>query len=349
MSLFSHSAYDEHELVHFVRDVDSGLRGIIAVHSSALGPGAGGCRMWNYASEDAALQDVLRLSRGMSYKNAMANLPLGGGKAVILGDARQDKSEALFEAFGRAVNGLAGQYVTAEDVGVCEADMQIVARHTRYVSGLPQNGDAAGGDPSPKTALGVFCGIQAAVSASLRRQGLDGLRVAVQGLGNVGRHLCALLHEAGARLWVADIDDEAVAQVCQRFDATPVAVDEILYQDVDVLAPCALGGVLHSDSIPRLQARIVAGAANNQLLRDADGQRLFERGILYAPDYVINAGGIISCSAEYIGGLSAAEVDARVADIGPRLAEIFQRSQREKHPPNEIADALARDKLGRSS
>lgn len=349
MSLFSHSAYDEHEIVHFVRDVESGLRAIIAVHSSALGPGAGGCRMWNYASEDAALQDVLRLSRGMSYKNAMADLPLGGGKAVILGDARQDKSEALFAAFGRAVDGLAGQYVTAEDVGICEADMQVVARHTRFVSGLPQSGDSAGGDPSPKTARGVYYGIQAAVKAALRRDDLQGLRVAVQGLGNVGRHLCANLHDAGAELIVADINDEAVEQVCERYAATPVAVDEILYQDVDVVAPCALGGVLHSDSIPHLQAKIVAGAANNQLLRDADGQRLFERGIVYAPDYVINAGGIISCSAEYIGGMSEADVDARVCDIGERLSEIFAIAQREKRPPNEIADALARDKLGRKN
>ncbi len=349
MSLFSHSAYDEHEAVHFVRDVESGLRAIIAVHSTALGPGAGGCRMWNYASEDAALQDVLRLSRGMSFKNALADLPLGGGKAVILGDARQDKSEALFAAFGRAVDRLSGQYVTAEDVGICEADMQIVARHTNYVSGLPQNGDAAGGDPSPKTARGVYYGIQAAVKAALRRDDLDGLRVAVQGLGNVGRHLCANLHQAGAQLIVADIDDEAVEQVCARYAATPVGVDEILYQDVDVVAPCALGGVLHSDSIPRLQAKVVAGAANNQLLRDADGQRLFERGIVYAPDYVINAGGIISCSAEYIGGMSEADVDEKVRDIGQRLSEIFAISQREKRPPNEIADALARDKLGRTN
>lgn len=349
MSLFSHSAYDEHEVVHFVRDVESGLRAIIAVHSSALGPGAGGCRMWNYASEDAALQDVLRLSRGMSYKNAMADLPLGGGKAVIIGDARQDKSEALFAAFGRAVDGLAGQYVTAEDVGICESDMQIVARHTRYVSGLPQSGDSAGGDPSPKTARGVYYGIQAAVKAAMRRDDLQGLRVAVQGLGNVGRHLCANLHEAGAELIVADINDEAVEQVCSSYAATPVAVDEILYQEVDVVAPCALGGVLHSDSIPRLQAKVVAGAANNQLLRDADGQRLFERGMVYAPDYVINAGGIISCSAEYIGGMSEADVDARVCEIGERLGEIFAISQREKRPPNEIADALARDKLGRTN
>lgn len=348
MSLFSHSAYDEHEFVHFVRDVDSGLRGIIAVHSTALGPGAGGCRMWNYASEDAALQDVLRLSRGMSYKNALAGLPLGGGKAVILGDARRDKSEALFSAFGRAVEGLAGRYVTAEDVGICEADMQIVAGQTRYVSGLPQCGDGAGGDPSPKTARGVFYGIQAAAQSALRRNDLQGLRVAVQGLGNVGRHLCANLHDAGAELFVADIDDEVVEEVCDRFAATAVAVDEILYQPVDVVAPCALGGILHSDSIPRLQARIVAGAANNQLLRDSDGQRLFERGILYAPDYVINAGGIISCSAEYLGDSSSADVEGRLGDIGPRLSEIFATAQREKRPPNEIADAMARDKLGRT-
>lgn len=348
MSVFSHPAFDAHEAVHFVHDAASGLKAIIAVHSTARGPGAGGCRMWNYASDDAALHDVLRLSRGMSYKNAMADLPLGGGKAVILGDSAADKSPGLFAAFGRAVDSLGGQYVTAEDVGISVRDMAQVAQQTRHVSGLPQAGaGAAGGDPSPKTARGVFYGIQAAVKVRLGRDSLQGLRVAVQGLGHVGYHLCRNLHQAGVELVVADIDAAAVERVCAEFAARAVGVNEILGQAVDVLAPCALGGILNTESIPRLQASIVAGGANNQLLRDADGQVLAERGILYAPDYVINAGGIINVAAEYLGSMDDAQVDDKVRAIGPRLAEIFAMAEREQRPTNEVADQMARARIGR--
>ncbi len=348
MSVFSHPAFDAHEGVHFVHDAASGLKAIIAVHSTALGPAAGGCRMWNYASDEAALHDVLRLSRGMSYKNAMADLPLGGGKAVILGDSAADKSPALFHAFGEAINGLGGRYVTAEDVGISVDDMSLVAQRTRHVSGLPQaGGGAAGGDPSPKTARGVYHGIQAAVRARLDREDLAGLKVAVQGLGSVGYHLCRNLHAAGASLIVADIRAEAAERARSEFGAEVVDVDRILRVEADVLAPCALGGILNADSIARLKVAVVAGGANNQLLRDADGAALSERGILYAPDYVINAGGIINVAAEYLNSMSDAQVDEKVAAIGPRLAEIFDIAQREGQPTNVVADAMARERIGR--
>ncbi len=348
MSVFSHPAFDAHEAVHFVHDAGSGLKAIIAVHSTALGPAAGGSRMWNYASDDAALHDVLRLSRGMSYKNAMADLPLGGGKAVILGDSASDKSPALFAAFGRAVDSLSGQYVTAEDVGISVADMALVAEQTRHVSGLPNAAaGAAGGDPSPKTARGVFHGIEAAVRARLGRENLEGLRVVVQGLGSVGYHLCRNLHAAGAQLIVADIRQASVERVQAEFGAEVVDVDAVLAVPADVLAPCALGGILNAETIPRLQVAIVAGGANNQLLRDADGQALSQRGILYAPDYVINAGGIINVAAQYLASMNDAEVDERVRGIGERLSEIFAIAEREDRPTNEVADEMARARIGR--
>ncbi len=350
MTVYKQPAFDQHEAVHFIHDTASGLKAIIAVHSTALGPAAGGCRMWAYADDDAALHDVLRLSRGMSYKNAMADLPMGGGKAVIIGDAGRDKSSALFAAYGRAVDQLGGQYITAEDVGITVADMSIVAGQTRYVSGLPRDaaGTGAGGDPSPKTARGVFHGIQAAVKSQLGRDDLEGLRIAVQGLGSVGSHLCRNLHQAGARLVVADIRPQAVEWAQAEFAAEVTPVDEVLFADVDVVAPCALGGILNEASIARIQARIVAGGANNQLQHDADGRRLMQRGILYAPDYVINAGGIINVAGEYLGVWSDAQVDEKVQAIGPRLSEIFEQARQAARPPNEIADECARQKLGRS-
>lgn len=349
MSVFSHPAFDDHEAVHFIHDTASGLAAIIALHSTARGPAAGGCRLWHYASSDAALNDVLRLSRGMSYKNAMADLPLGGGKAVIIGRPGQVKNAALFAAFGRAVESLGGRYVTAEDVGISVADMAMVAQHTRHVSGLPQDGiGGAGGDPSPKTARGVFFGIKAAVSARLGANTLQGLTVAVQGLGSVGYHLCQDLHAAGARLLVADINATAVARAVEQFGASAVPVDEILAAPAQVLAPCALGGILCAESIPQIQAQIVAGGANNQLLSDADGERLQQRDILYAPDYVINAGGIINVAAEYLGGSSDAQVMDQLQGIGERLSHIFATARREAKPTNVIADEMARRAIGRA-
>ena len=335
-------AFDNHERVVFCRDAATGLNAIIAIHSTALGPAAGGCRLWNYQTEDAALHDVLRLSQGMSYKNAMAGLKFGGGKAVIMKTPEFDGSEALYEKFGEFVEELDGEYITAEDVGMSVSIMETVARRTRHVTGLPRTDGQAGGDPSPKTAFGVFSGIEAAVKFKLDRDDVCGLTVAVQGVGNVGFHLCRLLAGAGAKLIVADIDDARVEKVCDEFGATAAPLDEILSRDADVFAPCALGAILNEQSIPRLKVSIVAGGANNQLETDADGQRLSDAGILYAPDYVINGGGIINVASEYAGNVEDTEVDRLVAAIGPRLTRIFELAADSGKPTNVIADAQAR-------
>lgn len=342
MSAFSNSAFDDHERVLFCRDAATGLHAIIAIHSTALGPAAGGCRQWSYASDDDALYDVLRLSRGMSYKNAMAGLRFGGGKAVILKSADFSPSDAFYERFGDFVDSLHGDYVTAEDVGMSVSIMETIARRTKYVSGLPKRDGRAGGDPSPKTSFGIFKGIEAAVKFRLQRDSLDGVTVAVQGVGNVGYYLCSYLAEAGARLIVADIDTARVQRVVDEFNATAVSLNDILFQEVDVVAPCALGAILTATSIPRLQTSIVAGGANNQLETDADGRRLADAGILFAPDYVINGGGIINVASEYYGDVDEDEVMNRVAAIGPRLTGIFQEAAKSGRPTNEIADAQAR-------
>jgi len=347
MEIFDMREFDGHELVVFGNDARTGLRAIIAIHSTTLGPAAGGCRMRPYATTAEAVADVLRLSRGMSYKNAMAGLALGGGKAVIMGDSRKAKTAELFEAFGRLVDSLGGRYVTAEDVGTTITDMSNVARATRYVAGLGTAPGRAGGDPGPKTALGVHLGIKAAVKFRLGRSDLKGVKVAIQGLGGVGQHLCGLLAAEGAELFVADVQPAAVQRAQEQFKAHPVAVEEVLALDVDVLSPCALGAVLNSKSIPKLRARIVAGAANNQLAQDGDGAALQAAGILYAPDYVINAGGIISVSREYQGGASEAQVIADIQAIPARLTEIFERARRENRPTNQVADHMARERLGK--
>ena len=342
MAAFDDPAFDDHERVVFCRDRSSGLKAIIAIHSTALGPAAGGCRLWSYASDDEALHDVLRLSQGMSYKNAMAGLTFGGGKAVIIKTPDFEGSDALYKSFGDFVEQLDGDYVTAEDVGMTVQIMELIASRTKHVSGLPPKGNQAGGDPSPKTAFGVFKGIEAAVQSKLERDNVAELTVAVQGVGNVGYQLCKYLSEASARLFVADIDGEKVKRVCAEFSATAVDLDGILSQQVDILAPCALGAILNETSIPNLRAAIVAGGANNQLKCDADGQRLADAGILYAPDYVINAGGIINVASEYYGNSSDAEVMRQTAAIGPRLTRIFEEAASSGRPTNEIADEQAR-------
>jgi leucine dehydrogenase len=345
VEIFDMREFDGHELVVFGHDVPTGLRAIIAIHSTVLGPAAGGCRMWPYASTAEAVADVLRLSRGMSYKNAMAGLEFGGGKAVILADPRK-KTPELLEAFGRFVDSLAGRYVTAEDVGTTTADMTHVARATRFVAGLGRAPGEAGGDPGPKTALGVFLGIKAAVKFRLGRADLGGVTVALQGAGGVGYHLAGLLAAEGAQLRVADVRAAAVQRVCDEFRAHAVPVEQVLFEEVDVLSPCALGAVLTAHSMPRLRARIVAGAANNQLAQGQDGQALPAAGILYAPDYVINAGGIISVSREYRGGATEAQVIGDIQAIPVRLTEIFERARRENRTTNAVADQMARERLG---
>ena len=343
MTLFANPDFDDHEGVHAFFDRATGLKGLIAVHSTALGPSFGGCRMWPYDTEAQAMSDALRLSRGMSYKNALAGLAYGGGKAVIIGDSKSDKSRALFEAYGRAVDALGGRYITAEDVGIKVEDMKAAASQTAYVSGIGGKGSSVGGDPSPNTAYGVFLGLKAAVRYKLGRDDLTGLRVAVQGVGNVGFNLCRHLHEAGAKLLVADVYKPNVERVRDAFGAEVADPAGILFADVDVLAPCALGGVINAEIISDLQAPIVAGAANNQLGTEADGVTLRSRGILYAPDYVVNSAGIITVAAEYDGDVSEDEVTAKIEKIYERTLAIFERADAEDRPTSEIADQMARE------
>ena len=342
MAAFEDPAFDDHERVLFCYDAATGLKAIIAIHSTALGPAAGGTRLWTYASDDEALHDVLRLSRGMSYKNAMAGLDFGGGKAVIMKSPDFDGSDALFERYGEFVDSLGGAYVTAEDVGMSVDIIEVIGRKTHYIAGMPKREGQAGGDPSPKTSFGIFRGIEAAVKFKLGEDSLRGLTVAVQGVGNVGYYLCKYLSEAGASLVVADIDDQRVQRVCDEFGARAVGLEELLSQDVDVVAPCALGGILNATSIPKLRTSIVAGGANNQLQVDEDGQRMSDAGILYAPDYVINGGGIINVACEYYGDCDDDEVYERIAAIGPRLTGIFEEAAQTGRPTNEIADDQAR-------
>ncbi len=345
MDLFGSPAFDDHEQVVFCADRESGLRAIIGLHDLTLGPAAGGCRMWPYAREEDALVDVLRLSRGMTYKAAMAGLPYGGGKAVVIGDPRTGKSEALFRALGRAVNGLGGRYHTAEDVGTTPADMDWVAKETPFVFGTTSGGS---GDPSPMTARGVWLGIRAAVGHRLKRDGLAGVRVAVQGLGHVGYGLARLLTQDGARLLVADVDPARAARARDELGAKVVAVGDILGVDAEVVAPCALGGVINDETVPRLACAVVAGAANNQLLEDRHGLALRRRGILYAPDYVINAGGLMNIVEErHPQGYDIGRVMERLQGIPRTLRRIFDLADEESRPTNEIADYLARQRLGR--
>jgi leucine dehydrogenase len=345
MGVFEMPEFDRHEEVIFHSDAGTGLRAIVAIHSTVLGPAAGGCRMWRYASSADAVADVLRLSRGMSYKSALAGLAFGGGKAVIMADPKRPKSPELFEAYGRFVDSLGGRYITAEDVGTTTTDMESVARHTRYVSGLTRHAGDVGGDPGPKTAQGVYLGLKAAVKFRLGRSDLQDLKIAVQGVGGVGYHLCRLLGAEGARLVVADVRAAATERVADECGAVVVAAPDVLLHDVDVFAPCALGGILNAQSIPRLGAKIVAGAANNQLALDRDGLSLHAAGVLYAPDYVINAAGIINVFHEYYAISSEAQVNAAIAGIPARLTDIFERSRRENRPTNSVADELARARI----
>jgi leucine dehydrogenase len=301
--------------------------------------------MWPYASEAEALTDVLRLSRGMTYKSALAGLAYGGGKAVILGDPRQDKSEALFLAMGGFVDSLGGRYLTAEDVGISVDDVEVMGRVTKHVAGTRAGG---AGDPSASTAYGVLMGIRAAVTHKLGRNSLDGVRVAVQGLGHVGSHLCGFLDEAGARLTVTDIDAAAVARVAEEFGAEPVAPDAIIGVAAEVFAPCAMGAVINNETIDRLQAPIVAGSANNQLAEPRHGAELLRRGVLYAPDYVINAGGVINISHEGPDYDKQAAID-HVGRIHDTLREIFGRAEAAGIPTSQAADRLAEERLTKVS
>jgi leucine dehydrogenase len=348
MAIFDAPDFDDHEGVHFFTEPRSGLKAIVAIHSTALGPAAGGTRYWHYASAEGALVDALRLSRAMSYKNAMAGLAAGGGKAVLLkASPGAEKSDDLLQAFGRAVDSLGGRYVTAEDVGMTESDITVVAQATRFVSGLPVAGDAASGSPAPATADGVYGGLIACVARRLGKRDASGLHVAIQGVGSVGGDLARRLAAGGARLTIADLNEARAAALAAETGARIVDVDQILRVEADVLAPCALGGVLDEDSIAGLAVPVVAGAANNQLATPEDGERLRQRGILYAPDYVINAGGIIKVMTAYLGDGGAETVTERVARIPARLTEIFDEADANGQATNIVADRIARRLIGR--
>ncbi|MES0881433.1 Glu/Leu/Phe/Val dehydrogenase dimerization domain-containing protein [Roseibium sp. SCP14] len=343
-AVFDHPEMGEHENIVFVQDKDTGLSAIIAVHDTTLGPALGGCRVWPYENPADALTDALRLSRGMTYKNSLAGLDLGGGKAVIMADPRKEKSVEMMEAFGRHVERLSGTYITAEDVGVSPDDMEAVARHTDHVRGTSATGL---GDPSPYTALGVFEGIKASAHHVFGSPDLAGKTVSVQGLGHVGFDVARQLHDAGASLIVSDIHAPAVLRAIEDFRATAVDPAEAHMVAADIFVPCALGAGLNARTIPQIQARIVAGAANNQLQTPADGAALRKRGILYAPDYAINAGGVISIALATPGGGDTLVREKTLA-IGDTLSTIFERAAREETTPERVADTMAEERLALS-
>jgi leucine dehydrogenase len=351
-AFWTEADYDEHELVELVHDRASGLTAILALHSTHLGPGAGGTRFWHYADPSGAMRDALRLSRGMSYKNAMAGLPMGGGKAVVLLDAQRTKTPAMLAAFGDAIEALSGRYVTAEDVGASEADMVAIGERTQHVCGLPVADGTAGGDPGPFTAYGIYLGIKAAVAHKLGTDGMNGVRVALQGCGSVGGGVARLLANDGARLTVADIDPARARALAHEIGAEVVDAEAVMGMTCDVFSPNALGAILDETGIARLDCEIVAGGANNQLAHREHGALLAERGILYAPDYVINAGGIINVSLEYLGRrqgapYGVAEVRERIEQIPARLRAIWKESEASGVSADAVADRMAQQLVGR--
>ena len=342
MSVFSNPAFSDHELVAFRNDRQSGLRAIIAVHSGALGPAVGGCRMYPYASEADALHDVLRLSRGMTYKSALAGLPFGGGKSIIIGDPHTRKTPALLEAMGDFVNSLGGRYITAEDVGTSVEDIRAIARRTPFATGLDDN--EHGGDPSPSTACGVFLGIRAALRHRYGKENLKDCAISIQGLGHVGFRLARLLIEEGATVYGADINATNVERAAAELGVQPVDCDEVLFLPVDVVAPCAMGAVWNADSVRKLRAGIVCGAANNQLATREDGERLRRLGVVYCPDFVVNAGGIIEAHHQRQGSSEAVR-RAHIGRIETTLAEVLRLSGERQVSSELVAEELAEEIL----
>ena len=342
MSVFSELGQEYEEVVHF-HEPASGLKAIVAIHSTALGPALGGTRFFPFPSEQEALRDVLRLARGMTYKAAAAGLDLGGGKAVIIGDPKRDKSERLFRAYGRFIESLGGRYVTAEDVGTGREDMDILRRETRWVTGVSKRLGGSG-DPSPVTAYGVFQGLRACAEEALQTASLDGVSIVVSGVGKVGYHLVGHLAEAGAKVTVADVDVDAVGRAVSNYGVDTVEPEKAHAVDCDVFAPCALGGAIRDDTIPELKCKIVGGAANNQLQRPEHADALADMGILYAPDFVINAGGVINVADELIG-YNRERAMARVEGIYRTLREVFRRARLEGITPAEAATRLAEDRI----
>lgn len=342
--LFERMEKYDYEQVVFCHDKVSGLKAIIAIHDTTLGPALGGCRMWPYETEEEALEDVLRLARGMTYKNAAAGLNLGGGKTVIIGDPRKDKSEAMFRALGRYVESLNGRYIIAEDVGTTVADMDMIHAETDYVTGISESYGSSG-NPSPMTALGVYSAMKRTALEAFGTDTLAEKTVAVQGVGNVAYALCELLHKDGAKLVVTDINQEAVNRAVAAFGAKAVAPDEIYDVDADIFAPCALGGVLNDTTIPRLKVKAVCGSSNNQLLQTIHhGQMLADRGILYAPDYIVNAGGVINVADE-LSRYNEERAKHKIGEIYGQIGKVFDIAKEEKILPAQAANRMAEHRM----
>jgi leucine dehydrogenase len=335
--------HGEHEEVVFCHDPDVGLKAIIAIHNTALGPALGGTRMWNYRTEEEALVDVLRLSKGMTYKAAAAGLNLGGGKAVIIGDSKTQKTEGLFRAFGQFVNSLNGKYITAEDVGTCVTDMEYIFMETPFVTGIPKDFGGSG-DPSPYTAHGVLMGIKASAKWKLGTDNLKGMRIAVQGLGNVGTHLVSYLVGEGAQVVVSDIDQAKCKQHHDKYGVTVVAPDKILFEDCEILAPCALGAIVNDETLRKFKTKVIAGGANNLLAESRHGDHLKELGILYAPDYVINAGGLMNVFVE-LEGYSHERAFEKTRKVYDNCTKVFEIAQTDNLGTHIAADRLAEERL----
>ena len=341
--IFETLAQTGHEEVIFCHNKDAGLKAIIAIHNSVLGPALGGLRMWPYATEQDALNDVLRLSRGMTYKAAVSGLNLGGGKGVIIGDPNKDKSEALFRSFGRFVNSLNGRYITAEDVGIDVNDMEHVYRETEFVTGVHQV-HGGSGDPSPFTAFGTLQGLMAAMQVQFGNEDVGKYSFAVQGVGHVGMEYLKLLRERGAKVFVTDINTELVQRAVDDYGAEAVALDDIYDVEADVYSPCALGGTINDATLDRLKCRIICGAANNQLANNEIGDEVQRRGILYAPDYAVNAGGLMNVSLE-IDGYNRERAMRMLRTIYFNLARIFEISKRDNIPTYLAADRMAEERI----
>lgn len=343
MKLFERIQNEGYEQIVFCHDKSVGLKAIIAIHDSTLGPGTGGCRMYPYQNENDALEDVLRLSKGMTYKASISNLKFGGAKAVIIGDAKTQKTPELLTRFGQFVESLKGNYITAKDVGIGGPDLQVIQKQTKHVLGIEGNPNSSG-DPSPLTAWGVYNGMKACAAHVYGEPSLKGKKVAMQGLGTVSYYLLKHLKEEGAVVVGADVDENAVAKCQKEYGISVVSTEDIAFQDCDIFSPNALGAILNEKSIPRLKCKIVAGAANNQLATASDGHELLKRGIIYAPDYAINAGGLINIYHE-MGGYNAARAYDHVAGIYRTIEEILNRSKQEGRPPHEIADLIAEERV----
>lgn len=343
MKIFEYMCKYGYEQLVFCHDKTTGLKAIISIHNTTLGPALGGTRMWNYESEDAAIEDVLRLAKGMTYKAAAAGLNLGGGKAVIIGDSKKDKSEEMWRAFGRFVQSLNGRYITAEDVGTTVQDMDYVALETDHVTGVSASSGSSG-NPSPKTAYGTFRGMMATAKEVWGSDDLKGRTVAVQGVGNVGYYLCQYLQEAGAKLVVCDINQDAIDRAVKEFGAKVVEPDAIYDVECDIFAPCALGAVINDNTIPRLKCKAVAGSANNVLAEDRHGDLLHEKGILYAPDYVINAGGLMNVADE-LHGYNEDRALEKVSTIYDNIAKVYEIAKRDGIPSYKAADRMAEERI----